>query len=208
MLVGNFSYVSEPLNLGDLSGNNFGIVLRNLTLPTPASAAADSSNGHSTIAEHGASCTKDSTKADSTNDEQAATGTSDAPKVDSSNGDQAATGSENGAGATQNESKSDAPQKTEEEIEEEGRRLKEMIDERCSFVQKFGFINYFGLQRFGTGGAPTSEVGIAMLKEDWKGAVKLIMTPRIGENKATHDSKVWSTNCVGSGSRVLSCVNM
>lgn len=170
--MGNFSYVSEPLNLGDLSGNNFGIVLRNLTLPTPAHAAAGSSNG------------------------------------DSTNAEKAATGSKNDAGATQEEPKSEAPPKTEEEIEEEGRRLKETIDERCSFVQKFGFINYFGLQRFGTGGAPTSEVGIAMLKEDWEGAVKLIMTPRIGENKATHDGKVWSTNCVGSGSAVLCCIKM
>lgn len=141
VLLGNFSYVAEPLKLGDLSGNRFGIVLRNLTLP---------SGGEN--------------------------------------------GAENGAGGGQDASADKASKKEAEDAEaaviEAGAKLKETVDRRCAWVKERGFINYFGLQRFGSGGAPTSEVGLAMLKEDWAGAVRLIMTPRMGENEATHASKV------------------
>lgn len=84
----------------------------------------------------------------------------------------------------------------EEAIVEAAAKLKEAIDRRCALVREHGFINYFGLQRFGTGGAPTSEVGLAMLKEDWGGAVRLIMRPRLGENEATHNSKVRLHMCI------------
>lgn len=33
------------------------------------------------------------------------------------------------------------------------------IDEACTSLKERGFINYFGLQRFGTGAVPTHEVG-------------------------------------------------
>ncbi|CAN0434460.1 unnamed protein product, partial [Ectocarpus sp. 8 AP-2014] len=149
VLLGNFSYVAEPLKLGDLSGNRFGIVLRNLTLPSGGG------NGTGNGAENGA---------------------------------------ENGAGGGQDASADDTSKKEAEDPEaavvEAGAKLKEAVDRRCAWVKERGFINYFGLQRFGSGGAPTSEVGLAMLKEDWAGAVRLIMTPRMGENEATHASKV------------------
>ena len=84
----------------------------------------------------------------------------------------------------------ESQEELEASILEKGVKLRETIDRRCAWVRERGFINYFGLQRFGSGGAPTSEVGLAMLKEDWEGAVRLIMTPRMGENEATHESKV------------------
>lgn len=34
-------------------------------------------------------------------------------------------------------------------------------------LRDHGFVNYFGLQRFGTGGAPTHAVGAACLRGDW-----------------------------------------
>jgi len=43
-----------------------------------------------------------------------------------------------------------------------------------------GFINYFGLQRFGTGGAPTHAIGAALALGEWERAVRLIMAPRGG----------------------------
>lgn len=144
--------MAEPLKLGDLSGNRFGIVLRNLTLPSSGGNGTD--NG----AENGA---------------------------------------KNGAGGQQDASTDEASKKEAEDAEaavaEAGAKLKETVDRRCAWVKERGFINYFGLQRFGSGGAPTSEVGLAMLKEDWAGAVRLIMTPRMGENEATHASKVGCT---------------
>lgn len=166
--------MTEPLKLGHLSGNRFGIVLRNLTLPTDSST-----DTNQPVAENGA-------------------------------GDRSAEGSE----AAEVGVSTAGDEKSKEEIEaaavaaeaavvEAGVKLKEMIDRRCAWVKERGFINYFGLQRFGTGGAPTSEVGLAMLKEDWEGAVRLIMAPRVGENQATHDSKVrrdrfgFGTQCCG-----------
>ncbi|CAA6658521.1 unnamed protein product [Spirodela intermedia] len=44
-----------------------------------------------------------------------------------------------------------------------------------------GFINYFGLQRFGSGSVPTHLVGAALLRGEWKAAVGLILDPRDGD---------------------------
>ncbi|XP_038878533.1 pseudouridylate synthase 7 homolog isoform X3 [Benincasa hispida] len=44
-----------------------------------------------------------------------------------------------------------------------------------------GFINYFGLQRFGSGSVPTHLVGASLLRGEWKGAVNMILDPREGE---------------------------
>lgn len=163
VLLGNFSYVAEPLKLGNLAGNRFSIVLRNLTLP------GISSDGNGQV------CAGNG--AQSVPEEASVTGEAIAP-----------TG---GEGDESKEDREAAAAASEAAVLELGAKLKETIDRRCSWVKERGFINYFGLQRFGSGGAPTSEVGLAMLKEDWEGAVKLIMTPRLGENEATHDSKVW-----------------
>ncbi|KAG8068084.1 hypothetical protein GUJ93_ZPchr0005g16303 [Zizania palustris] len=46
---------------------------------------------------------------------------------------------------------------------------------------KNGFINYYGLQRFGSGAVPTHLVGAALLRGEWKTAVNLILDPREGE---------------------------
>nr|XP_039269311.1 pseudouridylate synthase 7 homolog [Styela clava] len=44
-----------------------------------------------------------------------------------------------------------------------------------------GFINYFGLQRFGTTSVPTHVVGIAILKSKWQEVVNLLLQPRDDE---------------------------
>ncbi|CAJ2631517.1 unnamed protein product [Trifolium pratense] len=44
-----------------------------------------------------------------------------------------------------------------------------------------GFINYFGLQRFGSGSVATHFIGAALLRGEWKRAVDLILDPRDGE---------------------------
>ncbi|EFJ45168.1 hypothetical protein VOLCADRAFT_64047, partial [Volvox carteri f. nagariensis] len=51
----------------------------------------------------------------------------------------------------------------------------------CEAVARTGFINYFGLQRFGTGGAPTHEVGRALLRCEYENAVRLVLTGRSDE---------------------------
>ncbi|XP_004494684.1 multisubstrate pseudouridine synthase 7 [Cicer arietinum] len=46
---------------------------------------------------------------------------------------------------------------------------------------RHGFINYFGLQRFGSGSVPTHRIGAALFRGEWKLAVDLILDPRDGE---------------------------
>ncbi|XP_060218149.1 LOW QUALITY PROTEIN: multisubstrate pseudouridine synthase 7 [Lycium barbarum] len=49
---------------------------------------------------------------------------------------------------------------------------------------KHGFINYFGLQRFGSSSVPTHLIGAALLRGEWKAALSLILDPREGEKNA------------------------
>ncbi|XP_059153682.1 pseudouridylate synthase 7 homolog [Physella acuta] len=101
MGLGNFRYVAEPLKLGQLSGNTFTIVLRNVQ------------------------------------------------------------------GST------------------------ETVDNAISSLKANGFINYFGMQRFGTTSVPTHKVGCALLHGDWEKAIDLILQPR--DDNASKDGfqKIW-----------------
>jgi tRNA pseudouridine13 synthase len=47
-----------------------------------------------------------------------------------------------------------------------------------------GFVNYFGLQRFGHADAPTHKVGVALLRGNWAEAVRLVMTSYAREGPA------------------------
>lgn len=58
----------------------------------------------------------------------------------------------------------------------------ELINQSMDSLKTYGFINYYGLQRFGNCMAiPTFEVGKAMLKMNWKAACELILKPRQSE---------------------------
>lgn len=58
----------------------------------------------------------------------------------------------------------------------------EVIQATVSSLKETGFINYFGLQRFGVSRTvPTYVVGKAMLQDNFKQAVELILKPRPGE---------------------------
>ncbi|KAI8555938.1 hypothetical protein RHMOL_Rhmol05G0214600 [Rhododendron molle] len=46
---------------------------------------------------------------------------------------------------------------------------------------KHGFINYFGLQRFGSGSVPTHLVGATLLRGEWRNAVDMLLDPREGD---------------------------
>lgn len=58
----------------------------------------------------------------------------------------------------------------------------EVIQKAVSSLKESGFINYFGLQRFGVSQTvPTHVVGKALLQDNFKEAVELILKPRPGE---------------------------
>lgn len=50
-----------------------------------------------------------------------------------------------------------------------------MIEKAVDMLNKRGFLNYFGLQRFGTFSVRTDVVGMKMLKGDFKGAIEAIL---------------------------------
>ncbi|KAL6515196.1 hypothetical protein OROHE_018828 [Orobanche hederae] len=52
-------------------------------------------------------------------------------------------------------------------------------------LEKNGFINYFGLQRFGSSSIATHLIGAALLRGEWKAAVNMILDPREGEKDVT-----------------------
>ena len=51
----------------------------------------------------------------------------------------------------------------------------EQISENVERVVKNGFINYFGMQRFGSYSVRTHELGIEILNQNWKQVIKLIL---------------------------------
>ncbi|XP_028770719.1 multisubstrate pseudouridine synthase 7 [Neltuma alba] len=59
---------------------------------------------------------------------------------------------------------------------------------------KHGFINYFGLQRFGSGSVPTHLIGAALLRGEWKLAVDMILDPRDGERNAITKAREYYKN--------------
>lgn len=51
------------------------------------------------------------------------------------------------------------------------------VEAAVAALKASGFVNYFGLQRFGSSNVPTQAVGVALLRGDWKEAVRCIMAP-------------------------------
>ncbi|KAJ4478250.1 pseudouridine synthase [Lentinula aciculospora] len=58
----------------------------------------------------------------------------------------------------------------------------ETLDKALNILKNTGFINYYGMQRFGTASVPTHAIGLALLQSDWQKASSLILQPRHGEH--------------------------
>ncbi|XP_037308106.2 pseudouridylate synthase 7 homolog isoform X1 [Pungitius pungitius] len=59
----------------------------------------------------------------------------------------------------------------------------EQVQQALTSLKETGFVNYYGMQRFGTTAVPTHHVGRAILKDNWKEVVDLILKPRPGAEK-------------------------
>ncbi|XP_029698081.1 pseudouridylate synthase 7 homolog isoform X1 [Takifugu rubripes] len=57
------------------------------------------------------------------------------------------------------------------------------VNQAMTSLRQTGFINYYGMQRFGTTAVPTQHVGRAILKNNWSEVVDLILKPRPGAEK-------------------------
>lgn len=69
----------------------------------------------------------------------------------------------------------------------------EQINEAMTSLSEKGFLNYYGLQRFGSScTVPTYEIGKALLRGNWKLAVELILKPRGDEPTDLAEArKIW-----------------
>ncbi|KAI3366803.1 hypothetical protein L3Q82_009466, partial [Scortum barcoo] len=66
-------------------------------------------------------------------------------------------------------------------------RLAALVKEAVENVEARGFVNYYGPQRFGSGQSVQSDrVGLALLKDDMVGAVRLFFTPEEGDDPQSH----------------------
>ncbi|XP_075130214.1 pseudouridylate synthase 7 homolog isoform X2 [Leptodactylus fuscus] len=59
----------------------------------------------------------------------------------------------------------------------------EQVDQAMNSLRDIGFINYYGMQRFGTTAVPTYQVGRAILQNNWNEMIDLILKPRPGAEK-------------------------
>ncbi|SCU82641.1 LADA_0C06986g1_1 [Lachancea dasiensis] len=71
--------------------------------------------------------------------------------------------------------------------------LEKVLEEGCSFIKEHGFINYFGMQRFGTFSVSTHEIGKWILLEDWKKVVDLILAEQENVLPISKEARrIWS----------------
>lgn len=66
----------------------------------------------------------------------------------------------------------------------------EVIDNVLESLKTRGFINYYGMQRFGTASVPTHTVGLALLKGEWKEALDLLLSRRAGEHPECDEARL------------------
>ncbi|AOA64167.1 Pseudouridine synthase [Komagataella phaffii CBS 7435] len=70
--------------------------------------------------------------------------------------------------------------------------LEKILENRLQTLDSSGFVNYFGMQRFGTFSVPTHIVGIQLLQSNWKGAVELLLSEQeLVMQDSIESRKIW-----------------
>jgi tRNA pseudouridine13 synthase len=64
---------------------------------------------------------------------------------------------------------------------------RESIDSLFTQLAHKGFLNYYGLQRFGTRSVRTHHVGGLLLAQNWRGAVDVLLSPAADERQKTSE---------------------
>ena len=65
-----------------------------------------------------------------------------------------------------------------------------IIFENCTRVKENGFINYFGLQRFGAYHIKTHEIGIEVIRENWEEAMTKVLLSAANESDQRRKAKL------------------
>jgi tRNA pseudouridine13 synthase len=54
----------------------------------------------------------------------------------------------------------------------------DVLTNALTALSESGFVNYFGMQRFGTGEIGTHDVGREILRGKWQAAIDLLLQPK------------------------------
>ncbi|EDV26019.1 uncharacterized protein TRIADDRAFT_23629 [Trichoplax adhaerens] len=65
----------------------------------------------------------------------------------------------------------------------------EQIEKSMASLKETGFINYYGLQRFGTSHIPTYQIGKALLLGNWRKSIELILKPTRTDSFRTMEAR-------------------
>jgi len=80
-----------------------------------------------------------------------------------------------------------SPESTEKNIEEE-------VKQACENLKTTGFINYYGMQRFGNSAVGTHEVGKMVVKQEWDKVCAAILLPQPFEDEHVKDARLEAFN--------------
>jgi tRNA pseudouridine13 synthase len=70
-----------------------------------------------------------------------------------------------------------------------------VISSSIETLQNTGFINFFGMQRFGNSSVPTHAVGLKLLQSKWTDAASLILKERDGDSEEVLAARdAWNTD--------------
>eukprot|EP00940_MAST-03C_sp_MAST-3C-sp2_P002620 g2620.t1 len=207
--VGAFEYAANQLRLGDHGGNRFNIILRDVAVNNDAavddfatqSAEASSSKRPNDLFEK-VRALRDRLRTLQAQRNDSSTTTEDNETKVGSNLDASTDALDAAISAAHRELR-----QAETDVAAERERARERMEAHALEVAKrrieatrkslpdivrawkaSGFINYFGLQRFGSSSVATSTVGAAVLRKDWTRVIELIV------NRKDCDASAFSTS--------------
>ncbi|KAK9240713.1 pseudouridine synthase [Lipomyces kononenkoae] len=84
--------------------------------------------------------------------------------------------------------------------------IETVVNEALTSLAKTGFINYFGMQRFGTHSVPTHDIGIKLLQERYQEAAQLLLSVRplvLPESVAAREQYARDPNDISSALKLM-----
>lgn len=87
------------------------------------------------------------------------------------------------------------------DVEDDGNGSDDNLKIAVESLKEYGFVNYFGMQRFGSGVSATHETGFAVLKEDYKEVCRRLLLPLLPSHVIIDAKTESETNGVNKESK-------
>jgi tRNA pseudouridine13 synthase len=81
----------------------------------------------------------------------------------------------------------------------------EDVERRLNGLRETGFLNYYGMQRFGIGTVPTHRIGVLVLRREWRRVVEVLLDPELENQENIREAKMIyrDTHDAGAALKVL-----